>query len=74
VPDVRCPAEGGGVMPFPAMYPGVCGRCDGPIRPGQQITSDGDDGYVHLACLQVTDEPAAAPCPSCRLVHRGECF
>lgn len=62
-------------MSFEAMYGGVCEAGDDPIRQGEQIVSDGD-GYSHLRCVQITDEPPARerPCPRCHLVHRGECF
>jgi hypothetical protein len=62
-------------MSFQATYSGICEAGDDQIRPGDLIVTDGD-GYSHLRCVQITDEPPAAgkPCPRCRLVHAGECF
>lgn len=38
--------------PFPARYPGSCGRCDGPIEPGDPIAPepDSDGGWVCADC------------------------
>lgn len=43
----RAAAPAGG---FAARYPGRCGGCSQRIEPGEWITRDDDDGYVHATC------------------------
>lgn len=59
-------------MTFPARYPGRCGVCDGPIRPGQEVTYV-EDELAHGACPQPT--ALADPCPRCFMVPaaNGSC-
>ncbi|HET7326978.1 MAG TPA: hypothetical protein VFJ14_06780 [Nocardioidaceae bacterium] len=47
---------------FEARYPGHCGVCDEPIRPGTLATYE-DDEIAHAIC----PEPVALPdpCPRC---------
>lgn len=64
-------------MSFLASYPGACEAGDDQIRPGDRIVTDGD-GYSHLRCIQISDEPTARPaerkCGQCNLIHAGACF
>lgn len=39
-------------MSFPARFDGTCtAQCDMRIHAGDQITEDGNGGYVHAACV-----------------------
>lgn len=53
-------------MTFVAAFPGLCDRCDGAVRVGEELTYEGS-GYarrlVHVSC-----PPPPTPrgvCPSC---------
>lgn len=54
-------------MTFTAQYPGLCDRCDGTVRPGDEAAYDRTEGnsraLVHAAC-PAPPEPRAV-CPSC---------
>lgn len=60
-------------MTFTARFRGRCGACAEAIEPGQEIDYL-DDYTVHADCDEAApDEPARTACPTCWLVHRGEC-
>lgn len=59
-------------MSVTAQYAGVCGECEEPIIPGQQITSASlAGGYKHVTCPDPT--PMGTLCPRCYCIHPGEC-
>lgn len=57
---------------FAARWTGFCTDCEEGIRPGEQIVTDGHDGYEHVRCRQ---EPRPNPvCQTCWLTHpEGAC-
>lgn len=59
-------------MTFPARYPGSCGVCDEPIRPGDEATYV-EDEIAHATCP--TPVAMAEPCPRCFMVpaNNGVC-
>jgi hypothetical protein len=60
---------------FIAKYAsGTCAGCDSPIKPGEEITRNLDQDYVHLDCPDteldsLSNKPA---CPCCWAV--GPCY
>lgn len=66
---------------FEARYGGRCAAdCGDPIRPGDDVQYVADE-LVHAECApQITDReparlrPEPAACPSCHLVHAGDCW
>jgi hypothetical protein len=61
---------------FTALYHGNCEACSGPIVPGQEAAYNLRDDLVHVECPPDLFELSAREmrCPSCFLVHAGECF
>jgi hypothetical protein len=61
---------------FTAKYAsGTCTGCDSPIKPGEEITRDLDQDYVHVDCPD-SDLDAMANkrvCPSCWMVGPCDC-
>jgi hypothetical protein len=59
---------------FRARYAGGCAECWHDIEPGELVRFDDDDRLVHDSCAaepELAEQPA---CPSCWLVHAGECM
>lgn len=63
------------MIPFEARYYGRCIVCDERTEPGDMLVFDVDDA-VHEGCAgRAAPGPVQqAACPSCWLVHRGECM
>lgn len=66
---------------FEAKYPGVCADCRDDIVPGERVTYNGDDELVHdghgdrpRVVIRRPSEIGDEVCPSCCLIHAGECF
>lgn len=61
-------------MTFEARYGGRCAAdCGDPIRPGDDVQYIADE-LVHAECAPTAPpRPERAPCPTCYLVHAGEC-
>ncbi|QSL99935.1 hypothetical protein SEA_AYOTOYA_72 [Gordonia phage Ayotoya] len=62
-----------------AQYDGPCQRCNGRIHVGDDIEPH-PDGSQHATCLEVDDYDATFlgdtrddACPTCWLIHKGEC-
>lgn len=61
---------------FEASYRGICGYCSETIHPGDPIRATEDDGWVHDHCPEPAPDPDDNPahaCPTCWLIHAGEC-
>lgn len=61
---------------FIAKYAsGACAGCDSPIKPGEEITRNLDQDYVHVDCPDTElDALATKPvCPSCWMVGPCDC-
>lgn len=62
---------------FVARYPGRCDANGCRIEEGDHIGyAEGYDRPLCQSCLRADAKETAAPqaCPSCFLVHAGECF
>ena len=59
---------------FTAQYYGTCNSCWESIVPGQEVVYNANDDLVHVECPDAVEEPSRPACPSCFLVHAGECF
>jgi hypothetical protein len=61
--------------PFEARYYGRCIVCDDRIEPGDMLVFEVDDA-IHEDCAdRGTPEQTVKPaCPSCWMVHAGECM
>lgn len=61
---------------FTAKYAaGTCIECESPIKPGEEISRDADDGYVHVDCpVSDLDRLVGKPaCPSCWIIGPCDC-
>lgn len=56
---------------FTATFDSEDACCGHGIEAGERIRADGDGGWVHAACQEMT---GAAACGRCFLVHKGECL
>lgn len=68
---------------FLAEYKGVCACCDTAFAPGTEVTYDSEGNLLVVQCpnaepATLTPEQRAAlrakMCPSCFMVHAGECL
>lgn len=64
--------------PFPARFLGSCPACGDDIDPGQLVRYDDDGRVVHADAADCDADESTPPrepvvCPSCWLVHAGEC-
>lgn len=62
---------------FTARYDGRCCMCDKRIDAGDEVRYDDDDDLVHARCEQPHPDAGqidmSQVCPTCWLVHPGEC-
>lgn len=59
--------------PFEARYAGTCASCDERFAVGDAVRFE-DDQLVHDTCTETTPQrPERPACPTCWLVHAGEC-
>ena len=66
----------GGSRPFEAKFPGICEKCGDGFERGDLVMYE-DDELAHAdpdECIVLPAVPRNAPCPTCHLVHRGDCF
>ena len=60
-------------MTFTARFRTDCPECGEPVRPGDDAVMT-DDGAAHAYHDTTTPVRAGRVCPSCNLIHQGECF
>lgn len=65
-------------MSFPARFRGQCADCDERFAEGTEIRYGPGRSVIHAACpepaLSAVDlRPGDKVCPTCHLVHPGEC-